>query len=132
MGILSREEKSVEQICQIRHEMFCIFPAKGFVPFSRQVKFVIFLYLILFLISILPIIIHIFISYILIASYEYIMYCMFIFFYFYVFEFSASTHFLQERCPRCSPPTYCRFAPRIWKIKKINIKSNAKINTKMN
>ena len=127
MGILSREEKSVEQICQIRHEMFCIFPAKGFVPFSRQVKFVIFLYLILFLISILPIIIHIFISYILIVSYEYVMYCIFIvlsfhFLNFYVFEFSASTHFLQERCPRCSPPTYCRFAPRTCeKIKKINI-----------
>ena len=38
------------------------------------------------------------------------------------------THFLLERCPQCSPPTYCRSSPH---TSKINILGQTQISPKM-
>ena len=47
---------------------------------------------------------------------------------FFCIYFIKITHFLLERCPQCSPPTYCRSSPH---TSKINILGQTQISPKM-
>ena len=123
IGILSQVKKRVEQIWNIRQQKL-VFTLLFFSKFIILKDFIFNPFSLSALLSCRALLPNIFTF-----SHFNILVCVFVFLslFAFVFEFSTSTHFLLGRCPQCSPPTYCRFAPH---TSKINTELGAKINNK--